>query len=123
MTASRQLRARLAALAEAQEIEAGIEEGKRARSRDAIARTLLEERAGQRRSFAAELRKIVGNEPGARELAGLMPMGLRFDDADPVAECLVGACRWHGHGDSVNDAVTAWTRHLTKDHRGDWPDE
>lgn len=51
-----------------------------------------------------------------------MPMGLRFDDADPVAVCLVGECAWHGHGDSINDAVTSWTAHLTADHRNDWPD-
>lgn len=56
-------------------------------------------------------------------LAGLMPMGLHFNDCDPVARCLVGTCQWHGHGDSINDAVTAWTAHLTTDHRNDWPDE
>ena len=48
------------------------------------------------------------------------PMSLYFDDADPVAECHVKDCRWHGHGDSLNDAVTAWTSHLARDHRGDW---
>lgn len=37
-------------------------------------------------------------------------MELTFDDADPVAYC---ACGWHTHGDSVNDAVLAWTSHLT----------
>lgn len=51
---------------------------------------------------------------------GSAPMSLHFDDADPVAECHVGECRWHGHGDSLNDAVTAWTRHLTTSHRNEW---
>jgi hypothetical protein len=48
------------------------------------------------------------------------PMSLHFSDADPVAECHVRDCRWHGHGDSLNDAVTAWTAHLTAKHREDW---
>lgn len=53
----------------------------------------------------------------------LMPMGLYFADADPVAQCMVKSCQWHGHGDSINDAVLAWTAHLTADHRADWPDD
>lgn len=59
-----------------------------------------------------------------RELAGVreMTMGLSFSDADPVARCHVGDCKWHGHGDSINDAVRAWTAHLTAVHRSDWPD-
>ena len=48
------------------------------------------------------------------------PMSLHFSDCDPVAECHVLACCWHGHGDSLNDAVTAWTKHLTAEHREDW---
>ena len=48
------------------------------------------------------------------------PMSLHFSDADPIAECHVADCRWHGHGDSVNDAVLAWTAHLAKVHREDW---
>lgn len=48
------------------------------------------------------------------------PMSLHFDDADPVAECHVRDCQWHAHGDSLNDAVTAWTTHLTRVHRRDW---
>ena len=51
---------------------------------------------------------------------GSAAMSLHFSDADPVAECHVGTCRWHGHGDSLNDAVTAWTKHLTAEHRNDW---
>ena len=65
---------------------------------------------------------------------GSAPMSLHFDDADPVAECHVVVknrelsarygepvqCRWHAHGDSVNDAVLAWTGHLAAQHRGDW---
>lgn len=58
----------------------------------------------------------------ARTKDGLMPMGLEFDDADPVARCLIGACQWHGHGDCLNDAVLAWTAHLAADHRDDWPE-
>jgi hypothetical protein len=59
----------------------------------------------------------------AARLDGLMPMGLHFDDADPVARCLVGDCKWHGHGDGMIDAVDYWCRHLAADHRGDWPDD
>lgn len=51
---------------------------------------------------------------------GSAPMSLHFDDMDPTAECHIKACRWHGHGDSVNDAVLAWTAHLAAKHRGDW---
>lgn len=51
---------------------------------------------------------------------GSAPMSLHFNDADPVAECHVADCKWHGHGDSLNDAVTAWTKHLTAEHRNDW---
>jgi hypothetical protein len=48
------------------------------------------------------------------------PMSLHFDDADPVAECHVRECRWHGHGDSINDALRAWSAHLSHEHREDW---
>lgn len=51
---------------------------------------------------------------------GSAAVSVTFDDADPVAVCHVGTCRWHAHGDSVNDAVTAWTGHLTRDHAGEW---
>lgn len=54
------------------------------------------------------------------QTGGEMLLGLHFDDADPVAACYVGRCGWTGHGDSVNDAVKAWTAHLTATHRGDW---
>ena len=47
-------------------------------------------------------------------------MSLHFDDADPVAECHLAGCKWHAHGDSLNDAVLAWTKHLTATHSGDW---
>lgn len=54
-------------------------------------------------------------------------MSLHMDDADPVVTCLIpkqagpgGQCGWHAHGDAVNDAVTAWTAHLTAEHRDDW---
>ena len=54
-------------------------------------------------------------------------MSLHFDDADPVSTCLVAVpskageqCGWHAHGDSLNDAVLAWTKHLTAVHREDW---
>lgn len=56
-------------------------------------------------------------------LDGLMPMGLRFDDADPVAVCLVGDCKWHAHGDAMTDATRAWTAHLAEAHRHDWPED
>jgi hypothetical protein len=60
--------------------------------------------------------------------AGSAPMSLHFSDASPVAECHVRTgqpsgmtlCQWHGHGDSINDAVLAWTKHLTEQHREDW---
>ena len=51
---------------------------------------------------------------------GSAAMSLHFDDADPVAVCHVGTCRWHAHGDSVNDAALAWTRHLAAVHSRDW---
>lgn len=51
---------------------------------------------------------------------GAAAMSLHFDDADPVAVCALTGCRWHAHGDSLNDAVTAWTKHLTEQHRNDW---
>lgn len=52
--------------------------------------------------------------------AGAATLSLHFDDADPVAECHVKECRWHGHGDSLKDAVTAWAEHLAREHREDW---
>jgi hypothetical protein len=52
----------------------------------------------------------------------MMSMTLHFDDADPIATCTTKECHWHGHGDSVNGAVLAWTAHVTRDHRGDWDD-
>lgn len=51
---------------------------------------------------------------------GSAPMSLHFVDIDPVAECHVTACRWYARGDSLNDAVLAWTKHLTAEHRDDW---
>lgn len=57
-----------------------------------------------------------------RQLAEEVPafearMQLGFDDCDPVATCHCGArCK----GDSVNDALTAWGRHLTTVHKGEW---
>lgn len=64
-----------------------------------------------------------GDSTAPRSLDGLMPMGLHFDDADPVAVCLVGNCQWHAHGDAMIDATTAWTSHLADVHRLDWPDQ
>lgn len=49
-------------------------------------------------------------------------MSMHFDDADPVAVCLVQDCRQHFHGDSRNDAMMAWSEHVSKDHREDWGD-
>lgn len=37
-------------------------------------------------------------------------MALHFEDIDPVATC---ECGWHAHGDAINDAVLAWTKHVT----------
>ena len=50
-------------------------------------------------------------------------MQLRFSDADPVADCLVPGCGWHGHGDSMRDATDAWVGHVAADHRLDWGDD
>jgi hypothetical protein len=54
-------------------------------------------------------------------------MSLHMDDVDPVTTCLVAVqskggeqCGWHAHGDSLNDAVLAWTKHLAQVHRDDW---
>jgi len=50
----------------------------------------------------------------SRHHAGAVPpgllAGLAFSDADPVMTC---ECGHRSHGDSVNDAVLAWTRHVT----------
>jgi hypothetical protein len=51
---------------------------------------------------------------------GAAAMSLYFDDADPVAECHVKDCRWHAHGDSVNDAALAWMTHLAARHSREW---
>lgn len=48
------------------------------------------------------------------------PMSLHFSDADPVAECHLPGCRWHGHGDSLRDAVRSWLDHLVNEHAYDW---
>jgi len=48
------------------------------------------------------------------------PMSLHFEDTDPVAECHLEDCKWRGHGDSLNDAVQAWTGHLASKHSADW---
>lgn len=41
---------------------------------------------------------------------------LTFSDADPVMTCQCGArCL----GDSINDALIAWGRHVTTVHRGE----
>ena len=72
----------------------------------------------------SEQAAIAAQQPQpARSLDGLMPMGLHFDDADPVARCLVKDCQWHGHGDAMVDATRAWTMHLGEAHRRDWPDD
>ena len=63
--------------------------------------------------------------PGERAAAGVHPIGmsLHFEDADPVATCLVGECRWHGHGDAMVDAANAWVAHIASEHRSDWGDD
>lgn len=71
------------------------------------------------RELVMEHRMWRPREPG--RLAGMMPMGLTFSDADPISVCLIGTCGWHAHGDSINDALLAWSGHLTADHRLDWP--
>lgn len=48
------------------------------------------------------------------------PMSLHFSDTDPVTECHLPGCRWHGHGDSIRDAVDAWLKHLVGEHAYDW---
>jgi hypothetical protein len=40
----------------------------------------------------------------------MIKMSLAFNDADPVVTC---QCGWHGHGDSIMDALKAWAEHLT----------
>jgi hypothetical protein len=55
--------------------------------------------------------------PGSRHP---IAMSLHFDDADPVSTCLVPACHWHFHGDSMRDATDAWIVHVAMDHREDW---
>jgi hypothetical protein len=60
--------------------------------------------------LCAEVRALANKQPGA---AG---MRLGWNDCDPVAICHCGA---RCVGDSVNDAVLAWTRHLTTVHKGE----
>jgi hypothetical protein len=50
-------------------------------------------------------------------------MSMHFSDADPIAVCLVLGCQMHFHGDSRNDAMLAWSAHVSKDHREDWETE
>ncbi len=50
-------------------------------------------------------------------------MSLHFNDADPVATCLVYNCYWHGHGDSMRDATDAWVEHVAEKHQNDWKDD
>ncbi len=64
-----------------------------------------------------------GQEPGTQLIAvreRSAPMSLHLDDADPVAECHVGTCKWHARVDSLFVAVMAWARHLTEQHRHEW---
>lgn len=82
-----------------------------------VAGTVAGQIARERDQARAELAGL------CKRLDGLMPMGLYFDDADPVARCLVGDCKWHAHGDAMVDATTAWARHLAADHQRDWPDD
>lgn len=69
---------------------------------------------------------------GRYAVAGSSAIGMRlaFGDASPIAYCttspstssqtLDGTCRWHGHGDSMRDAVTSWSAHVAAEHRRDW---
>jgi len=57
-----------------------------------------------------------------RQTEDVIGMSIHFSDADPVAVCLVENCRQHFHGDSMNDAINAWSTHISKDHRADWGD-
>lgn len=45
-----------------------------------------------------------------------MSMTLTIPEVDAIATC---ECQKAFRGDSINDAVLAWTRHLTTDHRED----
>jgi hypothetical protein len=73
--------------------------------------------AGQATLIAAEqLLTGVAEELAAAET--FRPgMVLGWNDCDPVAVCHCGA---RLAGDSVNDAVLAWTQHLTSIHKGQW---
>lgn len=53
----------------------------------------------------------------------MIKMSLGFGDADPIATCRTKNCTKHFHGDSINDAVLAWTAHLAEDHLDDWDDD
>jgi hypothetical protein len=54
---------------------------------------------------ANERARVTPFRPG-----GLL-MRLYFNDADPVAEC---ECGNRSPGDSINDAVSAWAKHVVK---------
>lgn len=55
-----------------------------------------------------------------RETLDWIGMSMRFDDADPVVQCLIGECQEKFHGDSQMDAIRGWARHVSKEHRKDW---
>lgn len=50
-------------------------------------------------------------------LAGTLGMSLGWSDAYPVATCTCGA---RFIGDSLNDTVLGWAKHVTSAHREDW---
>ena len=57
-----------------------------------------------------------------RETEDVIGMSMHFSDADPIVQCLIKDCPKHFHGDSMNDAIGAWSAHLSKEHREDWGD-
>jgi hypothetical protein len=52
-----------------------------------------------------------------KDIADGVKVLLSFSDADPVMTCQCGAKCF---GDSVNDALIAWGKHVTTEHREDW---
>lgn len=49
--------------------------------------------------------------------SGGISMTLKFSDSDPVVTC---QCRVRCFGDSINDVLTNWGKHVTEKHREVW---
>lgn len=83
---------------------------------------LGEDQAGDRmpdpdpESIAAWERAMTSAAAAVALLPDPIRMALTFDDAAPVARCLLAGCGWRGRADTILVAVTAWAAHLVVAH-------